>query len=163
MRISTLLTSAAAVTATAALGGLASGSAVRSSWYEQLRKPSYQPPRQVFPVVWPALYADIATVSAFAIDQLNETGQDRQRQAYQAALAVNLVLNASWSWLFFNRRRYGSSTVLSGVLTVSSADLAHRAITISGARAAPLVLYPLWCAFATVLAGHISLLNRPPR
>ena len=29
-----------------------------------------------------------------------------------------------------------------------------------GAPAAPLVAYPLWCGFATLLSGHIWLLNR---
>jgi benzodiazapine receptor len=28
------------------------------------------------------------------------------------------------------------------------------------ARAAPLLLYPIWCAFATMLAGHVWSLNR---
>jgi tryptophan-rich sensory protein len=162
-RISTLLATIASVAATAAIGGLATGPAVQSSWYGQLRKPAYQPPRQVFPVVWPALYADIAVVSASTIDQLNDTGDERKRRAYIAALSANLVLNASWSWVFFNQRRYGSSTALNVVLTASSADLARRAIDVRGKRAVSLVLYPLWCAFATVLSGHISLLNRRRR
>jgi tryptophan-rich sensory protein len=160
MRISTLAATITSVAATSAVGGLASGPAVRSIWYEKLRKPAYQPPRQVFPVVWPALYADIAVVSASTIDQLNGTGDQGKRRAYQAALGLNLALNASWSWVFFNQRRYASSALLSGVLTASSADLARRAIDVRGARGVPLVLYPLWCAFATVLSGHISLLNR---
>lgn len=159
MRISTLLATVGAVAAASGIGVLATGPAVRSSWYENLRKPPYQPPRQVFPIVWPALYADVALVSAHVIDRLSDTGQVRQRRAYQAALAINLVLNASWSWLFFNQRRYRSSTVLSGVLTASGADLAHRAIRAGGSHAVPLAAYPLWCAFATVLSGHIALLN----
>jgi tryptophan-rich sensory protein len=160
MRVSTLLATITSVAATSAIGGLATAPAVQSAWYEKLRKPAYQPPRQVFPVVWPALYADIAVVSASTIDRLSAEGDDRKRRAYQTAIALNLALNASWSWLFFNQRRYVSSTVLSAVLTASSADLARRAIDVRRARAVPLVLYPLWCAFATVLSGHISLLNR---
>jgi tryptophan-rich sensory protein len=160
MRISTLLATITSVAATATIGSLATGPAVQSTWYEKLRKPPYQPPRQVFPVVWPALYTDIALVSASTIDQLDDAGDDRKRRAYQAALALNLALNASWSCLFFNQRRYASSTVLSGVLTASSADLVRRAIDARGSRAVPLVLYPPWCAFATLLSGHISLLNR---
>lgn len=160
MRISTLLATVTSVAATSAIGGLATAPAVRSAWYGQLRKPAYQPPRQVFPVVWPALYADIAVVSASTIDRLRDTGDNGKARAYQTALAVNLVLNAGWSWLFFNRRRFASATFLSAALTASSADLARRAIDVRGARAAPLALYPLWCAFATGLSGHISLLNR---
>lgn len=159
MRISTLAATAVAVTTAALAGARATAPEVQSPWYEQLQKPAYQPPRQVFPVVWPALYADIAVVSASTIDRLNSTGQDRERRAYQAAMIGNLALNASWSWLFFNRRRFGAATVLSAVLAASSADLARRAIAARGAPALPLVLYPLWCTFATVLCGHISVLN----
>lgn len=160
MRRSTLLATIAAVAATSTIGGLATAPAIQQNWYEQLRKPGYQPPRQVFPVIWSALYADVAVVSASTIDRLRDTGFDGRRRAYQVALAVNLALNASWSWVFFNRRRFASATVLSAVLTASSADLARRAIDARGARAVPLLLYPLWCGFATVLSGHISMLNR---
>ncbi|MDR3663675.1 MAG: tryptophan-rich sensory protein [Mycobacterium sp.] len=160
MGIATLLATGAATTATAALGGLASAPAVKSSWYAQLRKPAYQPPRQVFPVVWPALYTDIAVVSAATVDELSASGRDSERRAYQAGLALNLALNAAWSWVFFNRRRFGTATVISAALTVSSADLTRRAISAVGGRAAPLALYPLWCTFATVLCGHIARLNR---
>jgi tryptophan-rich sensory protein len=113
-------------------------------------------------VVWPALYADIAAVSASTIDQLNMRGAVSRRRAYQVALVINLILNAGWSWVFFNQRRFGSSALVSAALTASSADLARRAIAVRGARALPLVLYPLWCAFATVLSGHIAVLNRRP-
>lgn len=156
MRASTLAATAASVAATAAIGGLASGPSVSSTWYARLRTPSYQPPRQVFPVVWPALYADIALVSAPAIDEL----QGRQARAYQAALAVNLILNGSWSWVFFNRHRLRAAALVAAALTASSADLTRRAVGVRGVKAAPLALYPLWCAFATVLSTHIWLLNR---
>lgn len=160
MRISTLLGTGAAALATAALGGAVTAPAVRSDWYQRLRKPGYQPPREVFPVVWPALYADIAVVSASTIDRLQAGGDDEARRTYQGALALNLALNAGWSWLFFNRRRFGAATALSAVLTGSSADLVRRAVAVEGVRGAPLTLYPLWCAFATVLSGNIAVLNR---
>jgi translocator protein len=155
----TLVPAAAAVTATAVVGGLASRPAA-SSWYQSLRKPSYQPPQQAFPIVWPALYADIAVVSANTLDEMERTGQQLERRRYVAALAGNLVLNASWSWLFFDRRLLGTSAVAAAVLTASSADLARRAVNVQGTRAAPLLLYPAWCAFATMLSSHVWFLNR---
>jgi tryptophan-rich sensory protein len=154
----TLIPTALAVTATAVTGGLASRPA-QSPWYAALKKPPYQPPRQAFPIVWPVLYADIAVVSAATLDDLAERGDDRERRSYIAALIVNLVLNASWSWLFFAKRRLGTSAIAAGVLAVSSADLTRRSIAVRGVRAAPLALYSLWTGFATVLASHIWFLN----
>ena len=159
MQLRTLSLNALAVAATGVLGGLASRPA-QSAWYASLKKPSYQPPRQAFPIVWPILYADIAAVSASTIDDLDAHHENDNKRAYTTALAANLVLNAGWSWLFFTKRLLGTSAIAAGVLTVSSADLTRRAATVRGTRAAPLALYPLWCAFATVLSTHIWKLNR---
>jgi tryptophan-rich sensory protein len=155
----TLLPTALAVTATAVLGGLASRPA-QSAWYKTLKKPPYQPPRQAFPIVWPVLYADIAVTSATTLDHLEARGEDQQRRAYIVALVTNLVLNGSWSWLFFNQRRLGASAIAAAALTISSADLTRRSIAVQGTKAAPLAAYPAWCAFATALSTHIWALNR---
>ncbi len=84
MQIRTLLPTVAAVTATAVLGGLASRPA-KSAWYEKLKKPPYQPPRQAFPIVWPLLYADIAATSAATLDELDRRGQSDAKRAYVTA------------------------------------------------------------------------------
>lgn len=160
MRAFTLAKTAGAAAATAVIGGLATGPAVESGWYATLRKPGFQPPRQIFPIVWPLLYADIALVSAATIDELGARGERDRARAYSALLALNLVLNGSWSWLFFNRHRLGGSAVLAGALAVSSADLTRRAVQVKGAQARVLWPYPLWCAFATALSSRIWWLNR---
>lgn len=159
MRAKTLGLTAAAVLGTAVTSSVASRDGL-AEWYDRLRKPSYNPPRAVFPVVWPLLYADIAVVSADTIDTLRERGEHRRARQYTAALATNLILNASWSWLFFSRRRLATSAVAAAALTASSADLSRRAVAARGAAAAPLVLYPLWTAFATLLATRVWWLNR---
>ncbi|MGA5466435.1 TspO/MBR family protein [Mycobacterium sp. NPDC050041] len=158
MRAATLAKTAGAVFATAAVGGLASRPA-GSAWYAKLKKPSFQPPRQAFPIVWPILYADIAAVSAATLDELDESAPAKAR-AYRVALAANLVLNGGWTWLFFNQHRLGTSAVAAAALTVSSADLTRRAIEARGPGAAVLAPYPLWCAFATALSSSIWWLNR---
>jgi tryptophan-rich sensory protein len=160
LRASTFVPSAVAVAATATVGGLATRPSSQSAWYRQLRKPAYQPPRSAFPVVWPVLYADIAAVSAATFDRLRDAGNAPAARSYLRALAANLLLNASWSWVFFNRRHLAAAVAVNAALTASSADLARRAIAVRGGRAAWLWLYPAWCAFAFVLSTHIWLLNR---
>lgn len=159
MKAGTIAGTGLATAATAVIGGLASRPA-QSTWYEKLKKPPYQPPRQAFPIVWPVLYTDIAVTSAATLDHLEERGQHRQRRAYIAALVSNLVLNGSWSWWFFNRRRLGTSAIAAAALTASSIDLTRRSIAVQGPKAAPLAAYPAWCAFATALSTHIWALNR---
>jgi translocator protein len=99
-------------------------------------------------------------VSAAALDELDERGARQEAQTYARLLALNLVLNGSWSWLFFNRRQLGPSAILAGALAVSSADLTRRAVRVNGTPATALWPYPLWCTFATALSSRIWWLNR---
>lgn len=152
MNRSILAATTLAVAAAAGTGSIASPRRV-PAWYSRLRKPPYQPPGAAFPVVWTALYGDIATTSAVTIDRLRTAGRHRDANRYAAALGVNLLLNAGWSWLFFRYHKLGASAFGAAALTASSADLARRA----GPALSP---YPVWCAFATVLATHVWWLNR---
>ena len=147
------------VGATSVIGSIASQPRITRS-YSRLRKPSYVPPNGVFPVAWTALYADIAVTSATAIDRLRAAGRDKEARNYVVALAANLILNAGWSWLFFKHQKLGASAIGAAVLAASSADLARRTAAADPRAGAALAPYPLWCAFATVMSGHIWLLNR---
>lgn len=148
----------AAVAATAGLGSLAS-SDVKSSWYAALDKPKFQPPGGVFPVVWTLLYSDIALTSALAIDRLRVRDPAALR-GYRGALALNLALNASWSWVFFRGHRLGPAVWVAGALAASSIDLTRR--TVAAERVAGIALspYAAWCTFAKVLSLAIWLRNR---
>jgi tryptophan-rich sensory protein len=147
------------VGATSGIGSIASQPRI-TRWYSRLRKPSYVPPNGVFPVAWTTLYADIAVTSATAIDRLRAAGRDKEARNYVVALAANLILNAGWSWLFFKYQKLGASAIGAAVLAASSADLARRTAAADPRAGAALVPYPLWCAFATVMSGHIWILNR---
>jgi benzodiazapine receptor len=147
------------VGATSGIGSIASQPRI-TRWYSRLRKPSYVPPNGVFPVAWTTLYADIAVTSATAIDRLRAAGRDKEARNYIVALATNLILNAGWSWLFFKYQKLGASAIGAAVLAASSADLARRTAAADPRVGAALVPYPLWCAFAAVMSGHIWVLNR---
>lgn len=155
----TLAATTLAVIMAASAGSVATRSQV-PAWYARLRKPSYVPPNIVFPVAWTSLYTDIAGTSAAAIEKLRATGQHAQARRYITALAVNLLLNAGWSWLFFTYHRLGASAVGAAALTLSSADLVRRTGQADPRAGLALLPYPLWGAFATVMSAHIWRLNR---
>lgn len=157
MRLKTLLMTSASSAATSVIGAVASSGA-RSPWFVALDKPAFQPPPVTFPVVWTALYADIAVSSAAALDALED--QDDRARAFRAALVVNLVLNASWTWTFFRLKSLPVATTVAGVLALSSADLVLRVGRASRPAGAALAPYAVWCAFATVLSGAIWRRNR---
>ena len=159
MNKSALAATTLAVGAAAGTGSIA-GPGRTAGWYLGLRKPSYQPPGAVFPVVWTALYGDIAATSAAAIDRFRTAGHHDKARSYVTALGVNLLLNAGWSWLFFRHHKLGASALGAAALTASSADLARRTAHADPRAGLALLPYPLWCAFATVLSTHIWRLNR---
>ncbi len=163
MKLKTLMWTAAATAATAAAGGVATDPGSR--WYRGLRKPGWQPPAIAFPVVWTALYADLAVSSAAALDSPAAAGSigagatRRDLTAYRGALAANLVLNAAWSWLFWRTRQPWLAAAECAVLTVSSADLVRRTHRLNPSAGASLAPYAVWCGFATVLSAAIARLN----
>lgn len=160
MKLSTVAWTAAATAGAAAAGGAATDPGSR--WYRALRKPDWQPPPVAFPVVWTALYTDLAVASAVALDQNGgDTAADRRREvrAYRRALAANLVLNAAWSWFFWRSRRPWLAAAEAAALTVSSADLVRRTYRLRRGAGIALAPYALWCGFATVLSTAIARLN----
>ena len=159
MNKQTLAATTVSVALTAGIGSIASRPRI-ARWYAHLRKPGYVPPNGVFPIAWTTLYADIAITSATAIDRLRAAGRDKEARNYVVALAANLILNAGWSWLFFKYQKLGASAIGAAVLAASSADLARRTVAADPRAGAALAPYPLWCAFATVMSGHIWVLNR---
>ena len=147
-------------TAAAAVAGSAASSRGVRDWYTTIRKLRYVPPNAVFPIAWTTLYADIAVTSAAAIDRFRADGRHGKARSYVAALGVNLVLNAAWSWVFFAKHRLAGSAAAAAALAASSADLARRAGEADVKLGAALAPYPLWCGFATVLSADIWRLNR---
>lgn len=147
MKLTTVVWTAAATAATAAAGGIATDP--ESRWYRRLRKPDWQPPALAFPVVWTALYTDLAVSSAAALDRgSNEAaagGEGRREElaAYRGALAANLLLNATWSWLFWRSRRPWLAAAECAVLTASSADLVRRTYRLHRGAGAALAPYAL--------------------
>lgn len=163
MKLMTLVWAAASTTATAVAGSVAADP--DGSWYRQLHKPTWQPPAIAFPLVWTALYVDLALSSAVAFDSDHgpgAPGSQKHRQevaAYRGALAVNLVLNASWSWVFWRTRRPWLAAAECAVLAASSADLVRRAHKLNRNAGLSLAPYALWCGFATALSAAIAKLN----
>ena len=158
MRPATLAKTAPGVLATAVIGGLASRPAVGL-----VREPAQARSSTAAPG-FPHRLADAVRRhrGGVGVHRRRDGGRgaDGHARTYSALLALNLVLNASWSWLFFNRRLLGTSAIAAAALTASSADFTRRSVAERGPSAAPLALYPLWCAFATVLSSRIWWLNR---
>ncbi len=148
-----------ALVATAAVAG-SIASRPNDEWYRTLDKPAWQPPPIAFPIVWTALYADIAGTSAAVLSELERRGDHDGAAQHRKALATNMALNAAWSWLFFRWHNLPAATFGAGVLALSSIRLAKRASRVDPRFGRLLAPYAAWTSFATVLAGVVWSRNR---
>lgn len=149
----------------ALLGFFAANFAVASSgavfrpgpWYEALRKPAWCPPNWVFAPAWSVLYVLIA-ISGWLV--WREAGLAGAAPAF-TAYALQLILNAGWSAIFFGMKRMDLALLelmllwLSIVATIIGFSAHH-----AGA-AWMLVPYLLWVTFAGML--NYAMLIRQPR
>ncbi|MFT4293805.1 MAG: TspO/MBR family protein [Micropruina sp.] len=147
----------AGVAACATVGSLLTDP--QSSWYQRLKKPSWQPPNAALPIVWTSLYAIVAVSAARAVTRLETQGRDAEASGFRRELTKNLLLNAGWCGLFFRAHNLPVSTAGAAALAASSAKLALRAGSVSKASALGLGAYTAWCTFATALSAKLAALN----
>lgn len=117
------------------------------AWYQELDKPSWNPPAWVFAPVWSLLYLMMA-VAGWLV------WRERGRKAVRLALALfvlQLALNAAWSWLFFGLNRPDLAFVEIVVLWLAILATAARFWRVRRAAGALLLPYLAWVGFAGVL------------
>ena len=152
----TLLAMLVAAFAAAGVGAIAVNLTLRS-WYKLIQKPDWNPPDWVFGPVWTLLYILMA-VSAWLVWQkrpVDRRGVDRALTWF----AVQLGLNAAWSWIFFAWRQPGWAFVEILALWLAIALTALASWRINRFAAFLLVPYLGWVTFAVVLNGSIWALN----
>ncbi|MEV6285179.1 TspO/MBR family protein [Kribbella sp. NPDC051770] len=141
----------AAVAAAALIGAL--GVQGTTEQYAELQQPDWAPPSWLFGPVWTVLYVMIA-VSGWLV--WRKTGWSEQLVPY----AVQLVLNAIWTPLFFGANATGLALV---EIVLLWAAIAWTVITFRRvSRPATWLLAPYWAwvTFAAALNGSIWWLNR---
>lgn len=144
---------ALAVAAAAVVGGLASADA--GGAYARLAQPAWAPPSWLFGPVWIALYVLIA-VAGWLV--WRRAGWKGARWAL-TLFAVQLVLNAAWTPLFFGAEmRFAALVDILVLLAVITAMIPAFA-RVSRTAAVLLVPYWVWVAFATALTFAMWQLN----
>lgn len=124
-------------------------------WYAELEKPSWNPPAWIFGPVWTFLYAAMA-VAGWLVWRADHP----DRRAALALWALQLVLNALWSWIFFGLYRPGLAAIEIAMLwgaILATAVLFWRIRPLGGALLVP---YLAWVSFAAVLNVALWWLNR---
>lgn len=125
-------------------------------WYLQIQKPTWTPPGYLFGPVWSVLYLSMG-ISAWLV--WRRAGFSGARSAL-SLFVIQLILNGTWSWLFFGMHRPGLAfaeilvlwgTILATMLTF------WRVSSFAGMLLIP---YLAWVSFAAFLNYSIWQLNK---
>lgn len=149
------------VVVTCLVVGYFSGMVTRSAittWYPTLIKPSFNPPNWIFAPVWSMLYVMMGVAAGLVWDKI-----DSDKEVVKKALvlfAVQLALNALWSFLFFglkNPMLAGLEIVILWLMIYETHLQFTKINKIAGFLLLP---YLAWVSFATVLNASIWWLNK---
>lgn len=126
-----------------------------TSWYQQLNKPSFNPPNWVFGPAWTLLYT-LMGVSLYYIYGKGVTKKNKQTLTF---FTIQLILNSLWSIAFFGLRSplFGLIVILPMwffilMTIIKSCPISKRASYL-------LIPYLLWVSFASLLNFAVYLLN----
>lgn len=124
-------------------------------WYERLKKPSWRPPNRLFAPVWTVLYVMIAISGWLIWREVGFAGATLPLAVY----ALQLLLNAAWTPLFFGLHRpdLGFFDIVLVWLSIIATITLFFPIHVGAAIL--LVPYLVWVTFATALNFAVWRLN----
>jgi len=127
------------------------------SWYQTLEKPTWNPPGWVFAPVWTTLYIMMGVALFFV---WKTSTNIRIRNIALFLFALQLVLNFSWSFIFFKLEEPGWAVAEIIVLWTATLATIFSFASISKLSAWLLVPYISWVSFAAILNYTIWNLNK---
>ncbi len=124
------------------------------AWYQTLDKPPWTPPDAVFAPTWIVLYVLVAIAGWLIFTHA-------PGKAPRLLWALQLALNAAWSWLFFGEYLIGWALLdvllVSAMTFVLIVHLLRNVFTWSRLAAIVLMPYWAWVTFAAALNASIFL------
>jgi translocator protein len=142
------------VSGIATLGGFFTNLSV-DSWYPSLVKPPWTPSGATIGAVWTILYTFMGIASWIVWRR----GCFLVRQLPLAIYAVQLLLNAGWSALFFGLQSPGLALLEIGILWLAILATSVTFWKVSKLAGALMIPYLLWVTFAGVLNALIWKMN----
>jgi tryptophan-rich sensory protein len=127
-------------------------------WYQALKKPWWQPPDYVFPIVWTTIFALSSAAMAFA---WRDVACPRRRIATAVLFVVVGGLNILWSYLFFHLQR--PDWALWEVAALWLAVALMVVMPWRGSKTASVLFFPylVWVSIASYLTWTVIQLNGP--
>ncbi len=122
--------------------------------FEMINKPSFMPPRILFPIVWTILYI-VMGISSYLIYKEKKEKNNKALKAY----GLQLILNMLWTYFFFNIKAYLFSLIWLLILLIVVIIMVIKFIKINKTAGLIQIPYIIWLVFAATLNFAIFQIN----
>jgi benzodiazapine receptor len=150
------------------IGSFATRSNIHT-WYQTLKKPSFNPPNWIFGPVWTTLYGCMSVAAWLIWRRYGGLPPDADAKVVEAARelvkrpliawGIQLALNFMWTPLFFGYHQIGAA-LFEMILMLGAICWTTKEFWPIDRRASFLMFpYIAWVSFATVLTFSIWILN----
>jgi len=136
------------------LGSLIGNIGRPDGWYKKLKKPDFNPPNYIFPIVWTILYLMIGISFFLALRKTNDI-------TYWILPILHLLLNFSYSPMFFYFRELLLSSILTTLILITAFLVIYQFSILDKSLISIYLLIPyvIWLSFANYLSWSIYLIN----
>lgn len=126
-----------------------------STWYSTLHRSPLTPPNYVFPIAWTILYSIIGACGWLIWREPSFPRLSIIKTLY----VTQLILNWSWTSLFFHYHLTGFSLIVLGAMDILVGTLIWLAYRKMKAVSLLMIPYLFWILFASYLNYYIWLYN----
>jgi tryptophan-rich sensory protein len=124
-------------------------------WYETLNRSALTPPDYAFGLVWPILYLMLA----FAGWYIWESKKTAQLHGVKSLYIFQMILNWSWTPIFFRMHMLGASVIVIGLMIASTSALMLQLWPQEKFASVLLLPYVMWISFAFYLNLYTFMHN----
>lgn len=122
-------------------------------WYESLKKPTWTPPKWLFPVAWTTLYLCISVAGARVAGAAGGS-------IGLALWSLQIALNTLWTPVFFGRQNMRAGMVVIGFLWLAVAATMIAFFRVDLIAGLLFVPYIIWVSVAGALNYSVMKLNQ---
>jgi tryptophan-rich sensory protein len=137
------------------LAGQVAGSGYGNPWFDGLRQPSFMPPGWLFGTAWTILY----TLLGIAAAMIHSLAPSKERRDALTVFWIQMVLNFTWSPIFFGAHDMNLGRIILIVLVLLSARAEGKFYRLKPLAGVLMIPYLGWLIFATVLNNAFIDLN----
>lgn len=138
------------------IGSFFTAPAIPTTWYTELKKPSFFPPSWAFAPAWTFLFF----LMGIALYLIWDKGLEKKEVKMSLLIfTIQLILNILWSFLFFGLRSPLLGLIEIVILWFAILVTILKFYKISSKAAFLLIPYILWVSFAALLNFSIWRLN----